>query len=454
MHPVVAASHRRVRAVLYHWAFASLTPKESAVDMENTAPAGSPEPGGDSTSGSLPASTWELHDRAHQVQRELEHIFHSLLKRRREAAGTHGKLEPGNLKLNLELPQPGSGNHSSDQLYLQLQGAAERYANRASSMPLGRVYCHWCRSFFCEHASPPEPRSVFGGYTPTGQPTWPEFVSVLLERHHPRVDTIFGGTPSLITVLHSGHELTKAQLPIYGKSSPICRILGQVTLGYIIFPEGLSLPQSSAAQRTPLALTLQAVESGSGSFLLNVLGKLPDGTPAFQAFEESWDTRLADALHSTRRDLEEISLRNTSRRKKGSERQRLVMGALHRLEKNLDRIFRQRERRTQHSQERHTNRGRPTSTAFRDALEAAPEAIFRDVEERTWVVIGPKNRVHVFNDQARHVTSIVYSGETVRARTTRGKWREPKAEERLAFRRALERHQGDRHQGDRPFLSL
>ena len=30
------------------------------------------------------------------------------------------------------------------------------------------------------------------------------------------------------------------------------------------------------------------------------------------------------------------------------------------------------------------------------------------------VVIGPKNRVHIFNDNALHVTSVVYQGETIR----------------------------------------
>ena len=81
--------------------------------------------------------------------------------------------------------------------------------------------------------------------------------------------------------------------------------------------------------------------------------------------------------------------------------------------------------------------GRPASTALQDALQASPESIYRDVEEQTWVVIGPKSRVHVFNDGALHVTSVVYPGETVRARTTRGKWRTPPEDELAAFREAL-----------------
>jgi hypothetical protein len=113
---------------------------------------------------------------------------------------------------------------------------------------------------------------------------------------------------------------------------------------------------------------------------------------------------------------------------------------VHRLARNLERIFRQRRRRTHHAQDRHQNRGRPASTAFHDALHAAPASVYRDVEEKTWVILGPKNRVHIFNDAGLHVTSIVYPGETVRQRTTRGKWRVPPAEDLSAFRTALGRH--------------
>jgi len=391
-----------------------------------------------------PAAQSELEERMEAIEGELEEIFLELVAQRQAAAGL--PQQPPTVsaaKLCLEIAPRGLARREGGQLYRQLQRAAELYVDRRAAIPLGRVYCHWCRSFFCEHSAPPEPRCVFGGYTPTGQPTWPEFVSVLLERRHPRVDSIFHGNPSLVTLVQWGGELTKAQLPVYGKRSPVCRILGQIAMGYIQFPDGLWLPNDAGGPRSPLAITLQAVEVGvhghGAPLILNVVSKIPDDSPAYQVFEESRDTRLADALHASRQSLVEASLIRMSRRRRGGERQRLVMAALQRLAKNLDRIFRQRERRTFHSQERHANRGRPASTALGDALQAAPDSIYRDVEERTWVVLGPKNRVHVFNDQGRHVTSIVYPGETVRARTTRGKWRAPQEAERTAFQEALRR---------------
>jgi hypothetical protein len=68
--------------------------------------------------------------------------------------------------------------------------------------------------------------------------------------------------------------------------------------------------------------------------------------------------------------------------------------------------------------------------------------MYRDVEERTWVIVGPKNRVHVFNDEALHVTSVTYPGETVIQRTTRGKWVRPRPEDLASFREALEGRAG------------
>ena len=55
------------------------------------------------------------------------------------------------------------------------------------------------------------------------------------------------------------------------------------------------------------------------------------------------------------------------------------------------------------------------------------------------MVLGPKNRVHIFNDKGLHVTSVVYPGETVRQRTSGGKWRIPDAGEKAAFQEALRR---------------
>lgn len=408
-----------------------------------------------------------LRERARRVESEIAEIYYGLLEGRKAAAGERSPATKATLRLELEVHPPGAEREPGSELpparlYEELASLADRAVQDRAPFPIGRVYCHWCRSSDCVHASPPDPRSVFRGYSATGQPMWQELISVLIEKRHPQIDAVLGNDPSPVAIVEKGHELSADQLPIYGKRSPIFQILAQVILGYVPFPEsgrrtsdgraaGAGGPRAGTDGRrggdgrkafAPVAITFQAVVPGNGGRppVLNIVGTLPDGTPAYQALEESPDDRIADALRGVRRSLDELTFvrTNVRRRKQLGERKHRAVTILTRLARNLERIFRQRSRRTLHADGRHQDRKRPASTALRDALQAHPDSIFRDVEERTWVIIGPKNRVHVFNDAALHVTSVVYPGETVRGRTTRGKWLPARQEELSAFRRALE----------------
>jgi len=385
--------------------------------------------------------------RLHVAEREITAAFHELVARRRAKTGVSGETPArSTVELRLELPAAGTvaaGAALPGQLVDQVRRAAETLADQSAVFPSGRVHCYWCRSFDCEHSSAPDCRHVFHGYSATGQPLWSELTSVLLERRDPRVDLLYEEPPATITIVQSGDELAAAQLPIYGRDSGVYRVLGQLVVGYLSTPAGHARSssghgQASGRARSAWAITLHAVQgSPSAGVLLNVIGRLPDGTPAFEAIEEAADARLADALWNGRRRLAEIPLDAVPRRRRCRERKRLVLDSLRRLSSNLERIFRQRTRRTRHSEDRRSNKQRPLSTALSDALAAKDGAFYRDVEERTWVVVGPKNRVHVFNDGGLHVTSVSYPGETVRHRTTRGKWLRPCIEEIAAFRDAL-----------------
>jgi hypothetical protein len=272
---------------------------------------------------------------------------------------------------------------------------------------------------------------VFAGYGPTGLPLWKDLATLALERKDPRIDDLYRDPPIPFSIVQHGEDLVSAQLPVYGKRSGIYRILGQVSVGY------LSLPTGPRSERVAAALTLQAVEAGRGRqrVYLNVIGRLADGTDLWRFLEEEPDSRLADALRTARERLTEFRFR----RRRGRPPAHEAMATLSRLARNLDRIFRQQVRRTKHSQDRHLNRERPAAAALRDAIEARPEEIFRDVSESTWVVIGPRSRVHIFNDQGKHITSVVYPGETVRRRTVQGKWRTAPPETVQGFRDALAR---------------
>ena len=268
------------------------------------------------------------------------------------------------------------------------------------------------------------------------------------QHRDPRVDLLYRESPVTLTFVQSGADLANDQLQVYGRTSGVYRVLGQVAIGYLS-TKGPKILRSSERRRRgePYAVTLQAVQGGEGDggVLLNVIGFLPDGKPALEAIEESNDARLADAIAKSRRRLADIALESVPRKKRSRERRRRALDVLRRLSRNLERIFRQRTRRTQHSEARHENKNRPASSAFSDALTAKDGAIYRDVEEKTWVVVGPKRRVHVFNDDGVHITSVVYPGETIRHRTTKGKWISSKKAELEDFRAALKsRSQGER----------
>lgn len=424
--------------------------------------------------------------RAEGIYRALRELFQDVLGRnsRAEALDKEARLvidtELGVARSPGRSGQGERARRFADDLLSKLYMLAQECSVGETPFPLGKVYCHWCGSFDCAHSEPPESRAVFKEYSPTGQPIWLELGALALEKHHPDIHAFYGERPKPITLLEEGEELTSKQLSVHGKNSGIYRVLGQVVVGYLPMARGRS-------EQDRIALTIQAVETHQGRLRchLNVIGVLPDGRTAAPFLQEVTDLRLSDALAAARGKLAELSLiagaptpvgskgsevagdlsttagagdgakgasgakkagSGRKRRRRGGfkSRQRQAMKVLRRLWRNLDRIYRQRQRRTHHAEARHRDRERPASTALRDALKASSQSIYRDVEQGTWIVIGPRSRVHVFNDSGRHVTSVVYPGETIRNRTTQGRWRSGKDEDLQRFRAHLHRLMEDR----------
>ncbi len=390
-------------------------------------------------------SSTSLDARGRRVHRELQAILVEILDRkglpRDRARGLNLRFE------TLLDAAAGDGTDArkaaqsfAARLVRDIQILADETAAPTRAFPYGRVRCFWCGSFECEHASPPEPRAVFRGFNATGQPIWVDLATLALERHHPRVDELYESPSAPITLLQNGRSLSEDQLGIFGKGSKDFRVLGQVVVGYLP-------PRRGRDERRQQALTIQAVETWSGvpRHDLNVVGVLPDGRAAATFLEEVASPRLLDAVAAARDDLREISLLSAAGRKPAAggararslqnyaDRERLALKVLGRLERTVERIYRQNARRTRHARDHHRDRERPTSTALKDALNANLDAVYRDVEERTWVVIGPRQRVHIFNDRGEHVTSVVYPGDVIRKRTTRGKWRRGEREDAEAF---------------------
>lgn len=394
--------------------------------------------------------------RAEALYRDMQGLLRDVLARKKVPASHAGKLRllvEAELSALDDAASPGEARVFAERLLTRLHILAQEVAVGDQPFPPGRVRCFWCSSFDCPHSRPPEPRSVFRGYSPTGQPLWTELGSLALEEQHPNIEDIYRDRPSPITLLTTGSALSRNQLTVYGKHSEAYRLLAQVAFGYLPL-------RVSGNRRSQQALTVQAVETHVGRlrFHVNVIGVLEDGRSLGPFLEEVTDSRLVDALASARGKLAELSLvapdrgdvaptpteggsrRRRRRRSRSSgfrARERKAHRILQRLAQTIERIYRQNTRRTRHAQTRHRDRERPASTALRDALQAQPESILRDVQRGTWVVLGPRSRVHIFNDGGRHVTSVSYSGESIRRRTSQGKWKSTDDEQRERFRSRL-----------------
>lgn len=309
----------------------------------------------------------------------------------------------------------------------QIRAAVREMATQAEAFRGGSVYCYRCDSPNCPHSHPPRPTTVFGGYSSTGLPVWPEFSQVLLERKHPRVDLLYDPSQTDLVAMYMEPEtLKQRQLNVFGRQSKTYDILGQVVFGFL----KMRIPGENRSEPERVACTLQAVESrrldGSPRLELNVLARISDGSPALDAIRGPYQTRVSDVISSARHSIS--SLRPPSKGHAGKRRATslpdtasLVADILQGLARKLEKVGRQRGRRTAHA-EGHRVENRPTSKACEDAFGAAGESVLWDKHERTFVVLGPRNRVHVFSRQGRHVTSLVLASEAVRSRKRRKRW--------------------------------
>jgi hypothetical protein len=299
---------------------------------------------------------------------------------------------------------------------------AERSARPGAFVP-GRVYCYRCEGNSCLHAAPPDPVSVFAGYSSTGQPEWAELGQVLLELRHPRVDLLFQeGGLHLAAAAVEGTRLTSRQLEVFGQGSATYRIQGQVVAGFFrpTLPDGT---------RPRVAMTLQAVEvrdgRGHSRLVLNVLSRLADGTSPLEWFEDPRHRRVSAILAKVRMRLQ-LSQGGAPEP---------VERVLRETVRALERIDRQVGRRTGHAEERGMVR-RPTAKAWEDAAGQAG-TLLRDERQGTVVVLGPRNRVHVFSPAGRHVTSLTMTTEEIRGRLRRRRWQPLDPREETRFRRIL-----------------
>jgi len=337
---------------------------------------------------------------------------------------------PEKLKVPLELTIPPAAPDdaaAAPALLSGLSDALQRTGSRADPVAAGRVFCYRCDRADCEHAAPPHPRSVFAGFSPTGQPQWSDLAQALLDARHERVDELFS-SPAPLALVQPGRELKARLLHPFGKSSKTYDVLGQLVAGH--FGGGAGEPVS--------AITVQAVESrspdGRTRLTLNRIGA--EAAAFLEAHPEHGFALALQAARGRLAQIEDELGQGAASAARRSELMRKVPGILHDLRRVLERSGRQQERRTKHAVERRRE-NRPTHAALQDAWSAADADLLADETRGTMIVLGPRGRAHAFTPEGRHVTSLILDREALSRRIARKRWRPATRAEIDALRGAL-----------------
>lgn len=331
----------------------------------------------------------------------------------------------------------------------QIRAAVRETVARAEAYQYGRLYCYRCESSHCGHSIPPRPSCVFAGYAPTGLPRWEELPQVLLELRHPEVERLYSPRGrDFLTAFLDPEYLKHRQLDVFGRQSKTYDILGQIVFGFL----DLAPPGSTPGKTERIAMTLQAVESrrrdGSPRLDLNVLARFADGSLILDVLSDgpAVNRRIFGAILEARQRIAALAPQRPT------PRTPLPQGAcsraqeiLRRTARTLEHLGRQTARRTSHAEDRPRER-RPISKALQDALAASEEKVLRDVYRQTIVVLGPRNRVHVFSPEGRHVTSLVLDADSVQNRLKKQRWQPMEPEEIRRFRCGAAAHRPEREE--------
>lgn len=346
------------------------------------------------------------------------------------------------LRLRVPLEPDRDAARSSGDVVRQLVERVGEVRRHESALKPGSVYCYFSDSAEAPTSRPTKPREVFDGFGSTGRPTFTDFVTLAIERRDPGIDELVNGEDIIVTHVSMGRVLRTQQLHEFGAESPVYRILGQVDAG--LYP------------------MLGSDQKAAFSFQL-LKGTTLDGLPRFRLHwvgaadvRDIADPMVASILKRFQQRLDRESLRFAGLGQNGTapDEEEFVLPLLQELSKRLAGRARRVGRRTEHATQRSDERQRPTAKAWDDAKVAGDDRILRDDEQGTIVVVGPKNRVHVFSFDAKHVTSFVMTGGHVQKRKAEGRWHGAEPEERGEFRIALKRRlkEGDTEvaEGDQP----
>ncbi len=365
---------------------------------------------------------------------------------------------PERIELTVRLPVP-LGRHGYRRAEREFRTALENQLDalcdqlRTDQLGYrdGHVFCPWCASPVCEHSTSSDPRAIFIGYSPTGVPLWRDLGSWLVELGDDRIDRLYGERPIPLARRIDGDALTADMLHEFGEAMRPLTLVGAIVAGYFLIPKPRGGEQALALS----ALVLERRSSSGGPrYSLNLVANLPPPHHLPTLLAERIVPILSDWVASLRHELaamQEAWLVGNSAGKRPSigDCRARVEKALEDGAQYLEKRLRRRAGRTDHAEERSTDPERPTASALSDALSARDEDLFLDRRERTLVVRGPRNRVHVFRGDGTHITSIQYSGESIRDRIAKGRWAPLEPARAASLRTAVKERRRIEEEGER-----
>ncbi len=342
------------------------------------------------------------------------------------------RLDPFSLKLDL-----GQGQNISTErvalLYSEIQ--KQIYAQVPAHFRTGTVYCFETQKAII----PIDQQTIFRRYHSMGRPIWESFLNVCLEKNATQAQLLFQkDQPKAIALVFGDYELNHSLLDIFSRYTPY-RILGQLSVGFInelfnpVAHEAVNQLNTDLLMREKkscLVFSIQIIQvSPMGQvpkLKLNILGMDVEDllSNAAQGPKRSKHESVRALLKKTTKDLNHIASRTIAQ--KPEEQDEFIkdesLKLLFSLKTELLNIIQPQIDRTNHAQLRHGDQQRPTHLALQDAKSASSDHFYWDTHQNTIVIMGPKARIHIFNEQARHITSFRLEPNELENKQRQGRW--------------------------------
>ena len=335
------------------------------------------------------------------------------------------------VRVKVPLDAQRDGTQAARQAVEQIVARVRDVREHEAALQPGCVFCYFSNSASGPHSRPPGVRQVFEGYGSTGRPSYADFLTLAIDRRAEGIERLSAGEDVVVTSVSMGRVLRTQQLQEFGNGSPVFRVLGQVDAGLY------ALAGSDEKAAFSFQLLRAQTLDGMTRFRLHWVGHAD--------LRDVADPMVLAILKRFQQKLDHGSLRFQGMDANGTavDDEEFVQPFLTDLAKQLSGRARRAAQRTGHANERVEEQQRPTTKCWDDAREAGDDRILRDDEQGTLVVVGPKNRVHVFAPDAKHVTSLVLTGSQVQRRLQEGRWHPAEPEDRGEFRIALRRRVGE-----------